>query len=160
MDAIPTAGKIGTIAGGMGEGWVTSTPLCHEASEHVHRLPLLCLPLKALCLPLKPLVIGTHAGVRILMLDHPYWGGGGGYFPSSMVSWGSSPPTLRCIHARISQAFQCAVQGVLSGLIDVQLVATKRGDTKGTPHSNMVLTLLSVSFSMYAELWNHHLIHD
>ena len=63
--------------------------------------------------------------------------------PISATSQGSSPFTLRCIAACVSQASCCTV--ALPPLVIECLFScsSKGGETKGTAHSTMLLTSLS-----------------
>ena len=73
-------------------------------------------------------------------------------YPSSTASRMSSPPTFRCMDGGISQAFGCAVQTPLLVCGCPTGCNLKRGETKGTPHSAMMLTLLCLNYFGNSEM--------
>ena len=83
LDDIPTDGKTGTTARGVGKTGSLAL-LCSEASGHVWHLPTLGraeakpqLP----CLTLQPLVPSSLAYVMIHILEHSFKAGERGLFP-------------------------------------------------------------------------------
>ena len=143
---VPPATIGGAVAGGVEEGLVIGIVAVPGVSSH-GPVGILgasrsvgCLDAWSLCSwPLSqflgPLVTGVAIDPRTVGLSSCYH-----YSPGSTAPRRSSPPTFRCIDVWISQTFWCAVQKVLCWSVNIPLVITYRGETKGTTHSAIMLT--------------------